>query len=244
MNPRQTIVRHLGMILAALTLLLAVGALGSAGYAWSLSRQVGKALKVGVPADAAAEQAGSDKDKEKGKKQKAELSEELKQLLDDRPLFGAKPKQQPNLEGILGDSALIGGNWIRVGEEQGGVKLLEITAYGVAIEFEGQRRELSLWSDLPGAGARGAPQPPAPPGASGPMPAPGRAPAAPGAATPPAVNLEPGFHPAGSMPAGVAPNIKVYGPDGEEIEMTEEMRQSIQILDGGDGEGVFIQQVE
>ncbi len=78
------------------------------------------------------------------------INEKLTQLLEQKPVFGQKPKQQPALQGILGTQAMISGSWVELGKEQNGVKLLEIHANKVVIEFEGQKRDLTLWQDLPG----------------------------------------------------------------------------------------------
>jgi hypothetical protein len=178
MSARTTIAGNLRPLLAGLALLLGLAALGSAGYALALTHRVGVALRVGV-AESAAEASKDgkpDASKNKGdEKKKTELSEETEKLLAEHPVFGSKPQQQPNLEGILGDSALISGQWVKLGEQQGSAKLLEINPFGVVIEWDGERRELSMWNDLAGSEARAPSRPrtpPPPPGAEGPAPRP------------------------------------------------------------------------
>lgn len=73
-------------------------------------------------------------------------------LLETRTLFGAPPRAgtpQANLQGILGDTALINGNWIRVGDSQNGIKLVKTLVGKVVVEIEGQEREVSVFSELP-----------------------------------------------------------------------------------------------
>lgn len=73
------------------------------------------------------------------------------QMIETKGLFGRKPQVQQScsLQGILGQSALINGQWIKVGETQGSVKLLELYPNKAVVEFEGSRRELTIWSDMP-----------------------------------------------------------------------------------------------
>lgn len=96
------------------------------------------------------------------------LSPEMVTLVESRPLFGAQPKNGPpqaNLQGILGEQALINGNWIKVGEEQGGIKLIKTMADKVVVEIEGQQRDVSAWQELPSSptpssgGSSGSPSP-------------------------------------------------------------------------------------
>lgn len=81
----------------------------------------------------------------------AALPTTVTQLIETKGLFGRKPQpqEQCSLQGILGQSALINGQWIKIGESQGSVKLLELTPFKAVVEFKGARRELTMWSDLP-----------------------------------------------------------------------------------------------
>ncbi len=86
-----------------------------------------------------------------GQTASASLPTTVTQLIDTKGLFGRKPQPQQSvaLQGILGESALINGQWIKVGESQGAVKLLELYPNKAVVEFQGSRRELTIWSDLP-----------------------------------------------------------------------------------------------
>lgn len=68
--------------------------------------------------------------------------------VEQKGLFGRKPQMAPTLQGILGNAALINGQWVKVGENQGGVKLLELHPNKAVIEFNGSRRELTVWSEM------------------------------------------------------------------------------------------------
>jgi hypothetical protein len=67
-------------------------------------------------------------------------------------ILGAVPKPLPMaLLGIAGDDAFLRGpngqsGLVRVGEELGGVKLLQIGTNRVLVEHEGERKELTLFS--------------------------------------------------------------------------------------------------
>jgi hypothetical protein len=98
-----------------------------------------------------------------------ELPEAMAKALKEHPIFGEPPRRSdPQLASILDDSALIDGNWIKQGEEQNGVKVIAIAPFKVTIEFEGARRDLTLWNDLPIGGEGGGPSgPPGMPSSSG-----------------------------------------------------------------------------
>lgn len=145
----STLRSHTGLILAAIAALMLLLALLIAGHGAMQSRRVARALERAaemVPPDA-----GGDRKDEK--RSKAELPAEMKKLLADRPIFGRPPDQEPRLESIFAGAALINGNWMKPGETSGDIKLLEIGTYGVTIHWKGDRRELTLWSELPGAGS-------------------------------------------------------------------------------------------
>ena len=136
--------------------------------------------------------------KEEEKKDPEEMPAEFKALVQAKNLFGAEPKAPLDLQGILGDTVCISGRWIKVGEQQGDIKVLEIMGDKVRIEKDGNEQELSMWQTLPGLPSGG----PTPPG--GPKP-PGGPPSPPamGPGTPP-----PGTAP-GGPPPGAAPATRV-----------------------------------
>ncbi|MCE5229984.1 hypothetical protein LLG95_10365 [bacterium] len=78
----------------------------------------------------------------------------ITQLIEQKGLFGRKPQPPTtvSLQGILGESALINGQWVKIGESQGGIKLLELQPNKAVIEFQGQRRDLTIWQDMPRGG--------------------------------------------------------------------------------------------
>ncbi|GEM_PF-5468425 len=82
------------------------------------------------------------------------LPGELADLVRERHLFGA-PNDVLILKGIVGDMALINDRWMRVGDQEGGATLIELAADRAVVDFLGERRELALWSPLPGAAATG-----------------------------------------------------------------------------------------
>ncbi|MBM3334381.1 hypothetical protein FJY63_06945 [Candidatus Sumerlaeota bacterium] len=81
-------------------------------------------------------------------------SEQIAQL-EKRGLFG-EPRPNPpqyNLEGILGNAALINGEWVTIGKRIGELKVAEIDITKVVLEDnEGNKRDLTL---LPGEGGGG-----------------------------------------------------------------------------------------
>ena len=49
---------------------------------------------------------------------------------------------------------MINGNWMTAGQQEGPIKVLEIGINKVVVEVDGNRQELTLWSDLPGVSGR------------------------------------------------------------------------------------------
>jgi len=86
----------------------------------------------------------------------AEIQSQVDRVRDSE-IFGLIPRPQPMaLLGIGGRDAFIQtpdgqSQLLQVGEEAGGVKLLEIGKNRVLVEHEGQRKELILYPDLSGA---------------------------------------------------------------------------------------------
>ncbi len=69
-----------------------------------------------------------------------------------------QPKEHPikQVDGILGNEALIQSKWYKAGDKIGEAKILSITATGVVAEWEGKTRTFSPMT-------AGAPEPPGPP---------------------------------------------------------------------------------
>ena len=80
--------------------------------------------------------------------------EALTKLLAQKPVFGKKPAVSAQLQGVLGNQAMINGNWMTAGQQEGPIKVLEIGINKVVVEVDGNRQELTLWSDLPGVSGR------------------------------------------------------------------------------------------
>jgi len=87
--------------------------------------------------------------------------------LKEKNLFAPKPpKQNPVKEvaGILGDEALINGNWYKAGQSVGDAKILAVEPTKVRISWNGQETELApITSQGGGAGGPGGPSPGRPP---------------------------------------------------------------------------------
>lgn len=80
------------------------------------------------------------------------------------------PKQHPVGEvlGILGDEALINGEWRKVGDRVGEAKIIAIEPTKVRIAWDGQEKEFSPISAGGGGGPAGKPEPRRPGGKPGP----------------------------------------------------------------------------
>jgi len=87
------------------------------------------------------------------------LPDGLKEVIGEKHLFGRKVKVvQAKVQMIIGNTALINGQPMVVGEEKGGVKLIEIVnADKVIIEIDGKRQEKSIWANVPGLVSSGSP---------------------------------------------------------------------------------------
>ena len=90
--------------------------------------------------------------------------------LTQRGLFGAKPPppQQANLEAILGNSALVDGQWVTVGGRVREEKVVEIATHKIVLEnAQGKRRDMLLIAGGPAGGPSGRPGGPTPGGGTG-----------------------------------------------------------------------------
>jgi len=84
----------------------------------------------------------------------AQLPEDLRELVRTKHLFGT-PSDTVTLKGILGDEALINDQWMKVGDERNGIELLELMADRVVVDVFGEKRDVSIWSSLPGVASSG-----------------------------------------------------------------------------------------
>lgn len=145
------------VVILVLCALMGASAFGLTIYRGRLQRKVSATYYLATPLRPGAASASTLKQKPGAKKDDAkstatQLSEEVADLLQSHPLFGAIPKAGPpqaNLQGILGDTALINGKWIKVGESADGIKLVQTMIGKVLVEIEGKQQEVSVFSDLP-----------------------------------------------------------------------------------------------
>ncbi len=95
-----------------------------------------------------------ERDEAAAEKKPPAFPEALTKLLAQKPVFGKKPAVSAQLQGVLGNQAMINGNWMTAGQQEGPIKVLEIGINKVVVEVDGNRQELTLWSDLPGVSGR------------------------------------------------------------------------------------------
>jgi len=84
------------------------------------------------------------------------LPTDLQDLVKSKHLFGV-PVDAVMLQAILGDSALINNQWIKIGQEIDGIKLEELSNDVAVVTLNGEKQDVPLWSPLPGSGEPGAP---------------------------------------------------------------------------------------
>ncbi len=99
--------------------------------------------------------------------EKKEILEKSKSMASDlkekNPFSPPPPKPgMPTVSGLLGNEALINGQWHKVGSEVNGAKILAITATGIKIKWKGKTQTISpnlgeggRTSFSPGPGKRG-----------------------------------------------------------------------------------------
>lgn len=75
--------------------------------------------------------------------------QELTDLMKSKSLFGRMPPPNVKIQGILGDKAMINGQWLAMGATTGPIKLVEILGDKVVLEIDGNRQERKLWQDMP-----------------------------------------------------------------------------------------------
>lgn len=91
--------------------------------------------------------------KTKGKNENPKEPSKYEALITRSP-FGKKPeKKKPPLAltAIMGDSALINGKWLGVGEKINDSEVVEIHGNKVVVEKDGKRKDIIMFSDLKGA---------------------------------------------------------------------------------------------
>lgn len=153
--------------LLALAALSAAGILASWAAAFSLSRQtraavaiaeeesrpalVAKPAQEGADAEAKPTETkkGAARAARKAAREAAQMPAELEELVKSKGLFG-KASTVVILQGILGKKALINGEWIAVGEERNGVKLVEFDEKRAVVEVAGETKEVPIWTPLGG----------------------------------------------------------------------------------------------
>jgi hypothetical protein len=85
------------------------------------------------------------------------LPPELAKLVESKALFGAQPKGETpvQVQGILGDSVLVNGQWIKLGESGGNIAVKDISDNRVVLEVDGKKREVTVWPQMPGLPPQG-----------------------------------------------------------------------------------------
>lgn len=80
------------------------------------------------------------------------MPKELEELVKAKSLFGRQPDTSGNasVQGVLGDSALVNGQWMKIGQPNGNIVVKEINGNKVVLEVNGQRRETTVWPQMPG----------------------------------------------------------------------------------------------
>lgn len=69
---------------------------------------------------------------------------EMEDILREKPVFG-RAEISVNVQAVFGEVALINGAWIKVGQEQGGIKVVEFDGDKVILEIYGERVEKAIW---------------------------------------------------------------------------------------------------
>jgi len=160
---------------------------------------------------------------------------ELLTKLQQRALFGGqKPvAQQPQLEAVLGDSVLISGQWLKLGEKFGDKKLVEFAADRAVLEDDaGQRQEVTFPGEA--GGGPGRPSGPGRPG--GPQTADSKTPpGAPGGPSSPKMTFGSDGMPTGDMRKLIIQRLT--GPGGRfEGMSSEDLERRFQDMRGQRGD--------
>lgn len=166
MTPASKRMPSIEMMMLVLSVMLWLGAAGAWGYHVSLQRRVQRVLIGEGPREAAAPGIAAEEDDpaeeqeggEKGLAVKparaatpvAPPSAELASLLKTKHIFGV-PSDIVLLKGILGDKALINGQWFKIGEQRDGIKLLEVRPNVAVVDLFGERREFKVWEQVTGS---------------------------------------------------------------------------------------------
>ena len=116
---------------------------------------------------------GSAQDPNRLKQSLGEAKKTVDSLKQNNLFVKAPPKQNPirQVEGILGQEALIGGKWYKVGDTVADAKIVAIAATQIEVEWDGKKTSLTPMASA----SAGPPAPPTVPGAppkkeSGPQP--------------------------------------------------------------------------
>ncbi len=145
-------------------ILLAIAALLGAGALYVIAEHVMATAQAELAVSRAAGASASDPNALAAQTEQAKSTADA---LKEKNLFTPKPpKQNPIKEvaGILGDEALINGNWYKAGKSVGDAKILAVEPTKVRISWNGQETELApMASQGGGAGGPGRPPPGRPP---------------------------------------------------------------------------------
>jgi len=134
-------------VLMGALVVLSLALLGCWAYALNFEQKMRRTFKIDLPAATAKTDAkGPPQAKEPAP---AEMPKELKELIKTKGLFGRPPDPTWQVTGVLGDAALVNGQWMEKGHPNGNVTVKEIGANKVVLEIDGQPREFQVWPAMP-----------------------------------------------------------------------------------------------
>lgn len=150
MNPRLLLERYRDLLLIGVTVLLSLALIVIVVHGLMLHGTVGAALRKVTSRVDTAPAGNGEGTADQNSGEQPPLPDDYAALLKTKHPFGAPPRQQVAVQGILGTEAFISGKWVEVGETHGAIKLIEITGDAVVVEVDGERQEHSVWQPLPG----------------------------------------------------------------------------------------------
>lgn len=139
--------KGLSMGLLALTGALTAGSAGTGMYSLALRMKVNRALADADPVAAVA--SANSAAEGKIKDARAKDHESLVALVKEKNLFGVE-NNLVFLQAIVGESALINGKWMNLGQEENGVRLVELQSNRAIVQVNGEQRDVQLWASMPG----------------------------------------------------------------------------------------------
>ncbi len=153
---RQTILgkKTLPAVLLAATASFALASVGTGAYAVWFQGQVNRAIADSDPAileavtDPQAIASADNERKEADEKNRKAVME----MVAAKKLFGVE-NNIVAVQAIVGESALINGKWLSLGQEEDGLKLTSLDNNKAVVQLNGETRDVYLWASMPGDGA-------------------------------------------------------------------------------------------